>query len=553
MSRFGCWVSIFSCLAIGCGGKAGESRVKMGPTGGSIALQDATASLQVPAGALDQELELTVRRLPDSELPRNGVPGTALALEPSGTTFTKSVLLMLDWRAESLKQTDTRWLRIVEIKSDGSLGATQPIAFDSTGRTLTAGLTHLGKYALVDLQTSSAVLSTTQRPVKDVDVLFLVDNSPSMERNQKNLVSNFPKLIQRLDQAGLNYRVGVVSSDLGAGSYSIPTCERPDGDGGKLQSAPRQKGCVAPRDAWIEKIDGKTNVPGDDVATAFSCIAQLGTGGCGFEQQLESVYRAFDPTTNPGFVRSNAALAVVFITDEDDCSAKNPSLFDPAQQGLNDPLGPLSSFRCFEFGITCDVNDRAVDGPRKNCAPGGTTLHPVSRYVQQLKSLKPNGQLLVSAITGPVDPVVVGRDGGSPWLLPSCKTSESSAVPAIRLKALVDAFGPRGTQSSICDTDFGPALDKVASLMATQVVHSWCLPYEVVDTNPLTPAIDGDCLVSGSKVGAIPACTAQGTGACYRIVGSQTCAGNHPLIQLENVSGLDLGADLSVACLTPTL
>jgi hypothetical protein len=63
------------------------------------------------------------------------------------------------------------------------------------------------------------------------------------------------------------------------------------------------------------------------VAGAFSCIAQLGPDGCGYEQSLEAMYRALDPAVNPGFIRDDAALAVLFITDEDDCSARDTSLY----------------------------------------------------------------------------------------------------------------------------------------------------------------------------------------------------------------------------------
>ena len=46
--------------------------------------------------------------------------------------------------------------------------------------------------------------------------------------------------------------------------------------------------------------------------------------GCGFEHQLASVRAALDPAlppTNVGFLRADAFLAVVLVTNEDDCSA----------------------------------------------------------------------------------------------------------------------------------------------------------------------------------------------------------------------------------------
>ncbi|MBU0611790.1 MAG: hypothetical protein KKI08_28195, partial [Armatimonadetes bacterium] len=282
---------------------------------------------------------------------------------------------------------------------------------------------------------------------KDVDLLFMIDNSGSMEQEQELLRRQFPKLIEALRSPKLgnqipNVHIGVVSSDLGAGQYGLPSCEVSGGDGGKLQNTPRLAGCTGPSDPWISYIDGVTNIPGcsgdpvECVKSAFGCIAQLGILGCGFEAQLESARRALDPklNINPGFIRPNAFLAVVFVTDEDDCSARDPQLFDPQQQGLTDPLGPLTSFRCFEFGIQCNINDRNKVGERTNCVPAFDWLFSVDDYIKFFGTLKPSkDRIIMAAIAGPLEPVVVGKDGPNPSLKPSCQTADGFAVPPIRI------------------------------------------------------------------------------------------------------------------------
>ena len=316
-------------------------------------------------------------------------------------------------------------------------------------------------------------------PVKgtEVDIVFMVDNTGSMEQEQKNLTQNFPKLIDALKSSkfknGLpNVRIGVVSSDLGAGNLYVDNACVTDGDKGKLFNKAQVAGCTPPKDAWIEHKDGTTNISGSGDATtklksAFSCIANLGTDGCGFEQSLESARLALDSTnnTNPGFLRKGALLAVFFLTDEDDCSAANPQLFDPSQQGLNDPLGPLTSFRCFEFGVSCECPgkakcDRFTQGTRKNCVPGGQYLHKVENFISYFKKLKPTGQVIMGGIMGPTNNVEVGVQGSYPTLKPSCSSSAGFAVPGIRIEALVKPFtyGKQGLISSICSSDFSPAL-----------------------------------------------------------------------------------------------
>jgi hypothetical protein len=222
----------------------------------------------------------------------------------------------------------------------------------------------------------------------------------------------------------------VVSTDLGAGSYGLPSCEQPGGLGGKLQSKARSAYCPVPTNPYIAYDRGTTNVVNctgdavDCVKQSFACIARLGTQGCGFEAQLEAARKALSPSVNPDFVRDDALLAIVFLTDEDDCSAHTAALFDPASQGLSDPLGPLSSFRCFEFGVKCDKNDRNALGARKNCAPDENSpyLYSPSTYVRFFSALKAKREhVIVTAIAGPTEPVAVGKDGQNPGLQPSCQ------------------------------------------------------------------------------------------------------------------------------------
>jgi hypothetical protein len=87
-----------------------------------------------------------------------------------------------------------------------------------------------------------------------------------------------------------------------------------------------------------------------DLASAVACIGALGTSGCGFEQQLEVALKAVTPSAaalwtregyvpprfisergelsgvtgqgdraNAGFLRAGSVLAVVLVTDEEDC------------------------------------------------------------------------------------------------------------------------------------------------------------------------------------------------------------------------------------------
>ena len=550
-----------SLLIIGCGDArdpvgSGVTQ-EIGPSGGTLELGAGLGTLQVPTGALDKTVEIRVTPLDDSELPAGGVSGTAVEIGPAGLSFKKPVKLTLAYDQANLSGKDITWLRTVQVLVGKKIGPTLLSAHDAQAATLASMVVQAGKYSLADLKTASAVMTHTKKKITEVDVLFVVDNSNSMIHEQKNLAANFPKFITKLEQAKLNYRVGVISTDLGAGSYNLPSCETPGGDGGKLQNKAQLAGCTPPKDSWIARHNGVTNVPGGDVSSAFSCIAQLGAGGCGFEQPLEASRWALDPAinANPGFLRKASALALVYITDEDDCSAKGASLFNPSQQGLSDPLGPLSSFRCFEFGVTCTCPgqaacDRKTIGPRTNCVPSKSKLmNGVSDYVGFLKKLRPGGEIIVSAITGPADKVEVGLSGSNPTLKPSCQTAAGMAVPAVRLSSLVKSFGKRGSLTSICSSDFSPALSKLGDLVATQTHLSWCLPYDPADTNPLTQEREADCVVIGSKAGKLAACKPGSKTPCYGLAESKTCGKSSTVMNISNITPAALGDEVYAVCL----
>ena len=247
---------------------------------------------------------------------------------------------------------------------------------------------------------------------RDLDLLFVVDNSGTMAGEQNALAAAFPMMLDVLAAGpdGLpNLHVGVVSSNVGAaGEASVPGCAG-QGDDGNLLVRPACNGILG--NFIVDVANGSggrdRNYTGD-LGGQFGCMAQLGTGGCGFEQHLESMFRALQPGKNPGFYRPDAALGIVIIADEDDCSTELGAMFGDPNAGLTSALGPRTSFRCFEFGVSCEVgNDipRAF-GTRTGCAPrvASPFMFDVSRYVDFLAGLKADPSLVsVAGILGVAD------------------------------------------------------------------------------------------------------------------------------------------------------
>jgi hypothetical protein len=386
-----------------------------------------------------------------------------------------------------------------------------------------------------------------QDPRNEVDLLFVIDDSEGMAGKQETLIAAFPALLATLEAApgGLpNLRVGVVSSNLGAGGSRLAECDR--GERGLLQ--PAMEGCPArPTGRFLVSLDGgmRNNFEGD-LGSAFACLAALGTSGCGFEQHLGAARRALDsdqPLENEGFLRPSALLGLVILADEDDCSTRAATdLFEPSTSRY----GAQGSFRCAEYGHLCGgaPPPRTGGGPLTcRSAEGAGKLVPVAEYVSFFQSLKAEPErVLVSVVAAPPTPYAVRVINGEPQVAPSCESPNGPGAPGVRLKEFADAFGPRGLFSSVCDGDLAPALTRLGEGLVKQIGSS-CLAMA-----PVRAGGGPDCRVSeraaslGPEV-VLPRCSAGGPRPCWNLTANRDqCA-----------SGLELKIERTRAALPGTV
>jgi hypothetical protein len=323
-------------------------------------------------------------------------------------------------------------------------------------------------------------------PFRDVDLLFLVDNSPSMREEQDALVRNFPALIDELKKVpgGLpNLHVGVVTSDLGAGAKPLSNggCPRIGGDRGIFQAPTR---CQLSSASFLVSDQNGThnNFPGD-ISAAFGCIASVGAMGCGYEHQLQAtrvaLYEAITPE-NRGFLRENALLAIVIVSDEDDCSASTDSTLFTDDAAFP---GTSASFRCAQVGHWCDGKAPPIapfDVPLATCtAAESTRLINVNEVVGSIRALKrvPDREIFVAGLFGwPNDATTARYRYADPRLtggldyLPICNsTTNGEATAALRLKKFVESFGANGTFFTICQDDLSVPFRQIAQRLARLV------------------------------------------------------------------------------------
>jgi len=416
---------------------------------------------------------------------------------------------------------------------------------------------------------------------RDLDLLFLIDDSPSMGDKQKNLADNFPRFIDVLSSipGGLpNVHIGVATSDMGT--------QATDGLAGPQIGQPNMGGCSgAGKDGVLQLFTAQSTIGGGDLfisdiadtagnrtknytgnlSSVFGNMAKAGAGGCGFEQHLEAVKRALSNPANQRFLRPDAYLGVIIIADEDDCSMLHSSLL-----GSNTSLGDRQSFRCTRFGVTCDQNGQTSDamnqvGPKNQCHPndGSPYLTKVADYVKFLKSLKPSdpSKVVVAGIMGTVDPFAVElrapQDSTTkiPALAHSCtyiggdndgdgKPDPEFGDPPIRLKFFLDQFPNRNTFASICQQDLSGGLQQIGDLLRT-VIGDPCIEGKLADVDPDTAGPQYDCSVSVvANAGMptrtetlLPRCPATGGAACWHIeTDAVACPNlNKPVDQREHI------------------
>jgi hypothetical protein len=170
-------------------------------------------------------------------------------------------------------------------------------------------------------------------PCDQVDVLFVIDNSGSMADEQANLVASFPGFIAGIESIlpSADYHVGVVTTD--ANEHNGNNCHRIGAltiaTGGEASSN-AQCGPYADGNRFMTAAD--------DLDACFSCAAQVGIEGNGLERPMDAIAAALDPfradlgVCNAKFLREDALLVLVLITDEED---EDDSLGGPEEWKAN--------------------------------------------------------------------------------------------------------------------------------------------------------------------------------------------------------------------------
>jgi hypothetical protein len=273
-----------------------------------------------------------------------------------------------------------------------------------------------GPDAAIDSNSGGDDGSTAAEQCRKMDLIFVIDDSGSMEEEQTNLSTNFPMFANVLNTytistgEELDYRAAITTTGITA-TFTIqppqipgfpplpPITQSQVGEDGKFRQT-----CGMTR-RWLERTD-------PNMATTFACAADVGTNGPGLEMPLRASELAAMTATNPGFLRDDALLGIVILTDEDDCSRRSNNF------------------------IT------AGDGCATNNDPGLTMPSEVLQALDQIKGDR--GRWAAAVIAGQT----------------SCSSGFGMAAEGIRLKQFAQQAGPNVVFGDICAGNLAPALQQ---------------------------------------------------------------------------------------------
>jgi hypothetical protein len=330
--------------------------------------------------------------------------------------------------------------------------------------------------------------------VRKIDLLFVINDSPAAEAQQRALSQALPDFVVGLASGDLDgggapsfrgvqdLHLGVISGRMGLGNGPAG-CAESFGSEGELTNV----NCL-PANARFASAQSAGTVPG--AAEALKCMVKLGAAGCFPPQPLESALKALwpsqaiaggmtfadgsvsGPLENAGFLRPDSLLVVIVVSDVDDCSTN-----------LGGELANLDSAgllrRCNVRPEVRYALDRYADGlrslrsgapdlvmffalagvPRDSVSPA--RLKETSFDDDEMREAFYDQLLALPALLpdAPGGSGVQGLPDGTPPTL--CTTPGGPVYPTRRLVELAREFGANGLVQSLCEEEMGSPLRQI--------------------------------------------------------------------------------------------
>jgi len=152
---------------------------------------------------------------------------------------------------------------------------------------------------------------------KEVDIIWVIDNSSSMKNEQIALAKNFSDFIDLFLENKIDFNMGITTTDTTGRGSKTP-----------------ENGEFVGRSPIIT-----SQMPSSMIKTTFMTNILVGTDGSGRERGLEGALLATQNSfnlnsVNYSFLRENANLVIIFVSDENDISPESTLFYIETLQAL---------------------------------------------------------------------------------------------------------------------------------------------------------------------------------------------------------------------------
>jgi hypothetical protein len=271
------------------------------------------------------------------------------------------------------------------------------------------------KKATFSLLAEENVYAQSQTYVpRKIDILWVVDNSGSMDTSQQQLAANFQSFINRFETLKFDFHLSVTATDAWKTLFIEGSQHSRFRDGNAEHSG-------------VFVLDRNT----PDLASVFMTNVRLGVRGTGDERAFQSFKAALNNPANSDFRRKDAFLAIIIVSDEDDFShpeyAFNHSNYDdPTLEKVSDYVDfldqytekdPNASLRNYSVSSITIQNQECVD----QLGIDGFERYPGKRYLE------------LTEATGGVKGDLCGPFGSTLEIISDSIINKSSVFPLTRL------------------------------------------------------------------------------------------------------------------------
>mgnify|MGYP006193823755 CR=1 FL=1 len=193
----------------------------------------------------------------------------------------------------------------------------------------TDGGTDGGTTGGTEYESQEEVFHQSESQTKKLDIVWIIDNSGSMADEQDDLGSNFSAFIDEFITKDVDFKMAITTTDASSDS---------------------KKGRMV-YGSDVKLTSAKAQEDEDQFKSDFESLVKVGISGSGSEKGL-AASEGFMQKYSSSFLRSDAYLAVVVLSDEEDQSDKNVKFYTDYLKTFKNEAGLVKVYTIADINKT---------------------------------------------------------------------------------------------------------------------------------------------------------------------------------------------------------